>query len=100
MWSLEEGQAISAKELVSAGTNLNLRDHKGKTALMHAAGLGYQPSYKEVVQQLLKSGADPNLQDNDGQSALAIAERSAQSNPSSFEQAEMVRLLKSVASKR
>jgi hypothetical protein len=95
MWSLTEGQGISAKELISAGTNLNLRDRNGKTALMHAAGLGDQPSYKEVVHRLLTAGADPNIRDNNGQTALAIAQGIAQSNPASQEQAEIVRLLKS-----
>jgi hypothetical protein len=101
VWSLIEGQAVSAKLLISAGTNLNLRDRRGKTALMHAAGLGYRTSsYKEVVQQLLTAGADPNIQDNDGQTALAIAERIAESNPTSKEQAELVGLLKNPSSKR
>ena len=92
--ALKEGQAVSAKQLISAGTNLNLRDRNGKTALMHAAGFGYRASYKEVAQQLLAAGADPNIQDNDGQTALAIAERIAELNPTSKEQAEMVKLLK------
>jgi ankyrin repeat protein len=94
IWSLREGQGISAKELISAGTNLNLRDRNGNTALMHAAGLGYQPSYKEVVHQLLTSGADPNIRDNSGQTALAIAQGVALLNSTSQEQAEVVRLLK------
>ena len=99
VWSLEEGAAVSAKGLISAGTNLNLRDRNGKTALMHAAGLGYRPLYKEVVQQLLTSGADRNIQDHNGQTALAIAEQTAQSNPTSQDQAEMVRLLKNAFGK-
>ena len=99
VWSLEEGSAVSAKELISAGTNLNLRDRNGKTALMHAAGLGYRPLYKEVVQQLLTSGADRNIQDNNGQTALSIAEQTAQSNSTSQDQAEVVRLLKNASGK-
>ena len=95
MWSLKEGQAVSAKQLISAGANLNLRDQNGKTALMHTAGLGYQASsYKEVVQWLLAYGADANIQDNEGKTALVIAERTAESNPTSKEQAEIVALLK------
>ncbi len=66
---------------------------------MHAAGLGYRPLYKEVVQQLLTSGADRNIQDNNGQTALSIAEQTAQSNPTSQDQAEMVRLLKNASGK-
>jgi uncharacterized protein len=100
VWSLKEGQGVSAKELISAGTNLNLRDSNGKTALMHAAGLGYQASYKEIAQQLITAGADPNIQDNEGHTALAIAERIAELNPTSKEQAEMVKLLKNPPSRR
>lgn len=95
VWSLNEGQAVSAKQLIAAGTNLDLRDQHGKTALMHTAGLGYQAStYKEVVQWLLAKGADASIQDNTGQTAVTIAERTAQSNPTSKEQAEIVALLK------
>lgn len=100
VWSLKEGQANSAKELIKAGTNLNLRDRNGKTALMHAADLGYKSPYQEVVQQLLTSGADLNLQDNDGQTALAHAERIAQLNPTDKRQAEVVELLKKASGNR
>jgi ankyrin repeat protein len=93
VWSLKEGQAVSAKELIDAGSNPNLRDRNGKTALMHAADLGYKSSYQEVVQHLLTSGADLNIQDNDGQTALAHAERTAQLNPNDKRQAAVVGLL-------
>jgi ankyrin repeat protein len=95
VWSLEDGQAVSAKQLIAAGTNLDLRDQSGKTALMHTVGLGHQGStYKEVVQWLLAKGADVSIQDNEGKTAFAIAERTAWSNPTSKEQAEIVALLK------
>ena len=100
VWSLKEGQANSAKELIKAGTNLNLRDRNGKTALMHAADLGYKSPYQEVVHQLLTSGADLKLQDNDGQTALAHAERIAQLNPTDKRQAEVVELLKKASGNR
>ena len=94
VWSLEEGQAVSAKQLIAAGTNLDLRDQKGRTALMHTAALGSQTVYKEVVQWLLAKGADTSIQDNEGKTAVAIAERSWESNPTSKIQAETLALLK------
>jgi hypothetical protein len=96
MWSVNEGQAVCASDLIKAGTNVNLRDRRGKTALMHAAGL----RYKEVVEQLLTSGADPNIQDDDGQTALDHADRNAQLNPTDQSLAGIVMLLKNASGKR
>jgi len=63
---------------------------------MHAA----ERSYRKVVEHLLISGADPSVQANNRQTALAIAEQTAQLNPTSQDQAEVVRLLKNSSSKR
>ena len=100
MWSLNEGHAVSAAELIDAGANLNVRDRNGKTALMHAAHLGYKPWSKEVVQHLISSGADLNIQDNEGITALAHAERMMQGNTPDERQAAVVSLLKNATGKR
>ena len=59
--------------LVKAGANVNARDSKGMTPLMHAAE-GVNSA--EAAETLLKSGADPDAKDNDGRTALQIAQRS------------------------
>jgi len=59
-----------AATLIIAGTNPNIQNNDGETALMWAAGLGYI----DIVKLLLNKGADINIKDNDGNTALNIAE--------------------------
>lgn len=58
--------------LVKAGADLNHRDRRGVTALMHVA-MSCQASKLKV---LLDGGADPNAVSNDGESALILAIKS------------------------
>lgn len=53
-----------------AGVPVDLRDERGKTALMTCAALGNVPL---VAQWLLEHGADPTCKDKKGRTPLAIA---------------------------
>ncbi len=57
------------KLLIPITENLNLRDHKGVTALQGAA-MNNQP---EVCMLLLEAGANPNIQDKRGRTSLMDA---------------------------
>lgn len=58
------------KPILEFGADINLKDNKGCTALMHSLN-GY--SYTKMVELLLQNGADINAKDNDGHSPLIIA---------------------------
>ena len=55
--------------LLGAGANPNAIAREGQTALMQAAGLGYE----ESVKILIEYHADPNLKDDMGRTALMHA---------------------------
>ncbi len=57
------------RTLLEAGANVNARDNKGRTALMNAAGYGYE----NTVKLLIAHRADVNLSDNLGRTALMHA---------------------------
>lgn len=60
------------KVLIEHHGDLNLRDNKGRTAVMHAAS----SCCSDAIPLLLQNGADPNARDNDGKTALDLAEAS------------------------
>jgi hypothetical protein len=55
--------------LLDSGANVDARDDKGRTALMLAAGFGYE----DAVKLLVEHRADVNLSDNAGRTALMHA---------------------------
>ena len=55
--------------LHQAGTDINIRDNDGRTALMWAAYKGHG----DIVKYLHQAGADINIMDNGGVTALIAA---------------------------
>ena len=54
---------------ISTGTDINVRDEGGSTALHWAAGTGY----RDIVELLVANGADVNAKDNSGTTPLQAA---------------------------
>ena len=63
------GDIDGLKGALKAGVDVDARDGRGRTALMHAANKGY----KLMVGPLLKAKADPDLRAADGATALFMA---------------------------
>ena len=63
------GDVNGLKTALAKGADVNARDDKGWTPLMHAADKGYSL----MMPFLLEAGADPNLRLPDGATALFIA---------------------------
>ena len=63
------GDIDGLKTALATGGDANVRDGKGRTALMHAADKGHTL----LVPPLLKAGADPNIRASDGATALFMA---------------------------
>jgi ankyrin repeat protein len=55
--------------IINSGSDINEKDIKGMTALMHASILGNE----NLVQLLLNKNADINIEDNNGMTALMYA---------------------------
>ena len=63
------GNINALQAAVEGGGDVNARDQRGLTALMHAADRGYTL----IVPLLLRAGADPDLRAVDGPTALFLA---------------------------
>ena len=66
------GNIRCIKELLDLGANVNVRNHKGESA-MHCAS---KAGFNEVAELLISHGADINLRDNQGLTPLQHALRS------------------------
>lgn len=64
-----ECDPLLIEQLIQAGSNLNHRDHRGRTPLFIAV----MDHSMEIIKILLEYGADPNIVDNDGYSIFNIA---------------------------
>ena len=64
--SAKKGSLPAVTEAIKAGTDINIRDEHGATALMWSSLRGY----REIVAVLLTHKADITLQDDRGQTAL------------------------------
>ena len=67
--AVKAGDLDGVTRMLAAGTDVNARDKRGRTALMYAVDKGYLL----LVEPLLAAKADPNLQAPDGATALFIA---------------------------
>ena len=70
------GNVQRVRDLLELGADVNVRNHKGQTALHCAAKAGFEP----IVALLLERGADVNAKDYKGQTPLATALRSTVKN--------------------
>jgi len=66
MWALKYHEINLAKLLIEKGADVNAKDNKGKTPLMHAIGVDF-------VKLLIEKGADVNAKDNNGKTPLMHA---------------------------
>ena len=66
------GNAQRVRELLDRGADVNVRNHKGQTALHCAAKAGFD----QIVALLLERGAEVNAKDDKGETPLATALRS------------------------
>ena len=80
-----------ADALISAGTDLNVQDKDGNTALMLCCN-NPGASSTEVLRLLLKKGAKTELRNNKNETALQIARR--------LNHAEAIRLLEARQAKK
>jgi serine/threonine-protein phosphatase 6 regulatory ankyrin repeat subunit B len=64
--AVQKNDLVLSDKLLSSGSDTNIQDSKGKTALMYAATTGDWA----LVNTLLEYGADPSIEDNDGNTAL------------------------------
>ena len=67
--AVKAGDLNGLTRVLAAGADVNARDNRGRTALMHAVDKGYVL----LVEPLLKAQADPNVRAPDGATALFIA---------------------------
>lgn len=67
-WAAQEGKDELIQTMISHGVYVDLRDHKGQTALFIAV----RNNHPKVVALLLEAGAQVNAQDNMGRSTLFI----------------------------
>jgi hypothetical protein len=69
MNAIHKHQVEAVRALLKAGANVEARGGEGGTALMMAAGYGYD----DIVRVLLDGGANPRVRGPDGLSALDLA---------------------------
>ena len=67
--AVEKGDIVTVRSMLVRGTNVQVRDHRGRTALMYAAINGDSVT----VQTLLINGADVNARDAMDWTALILA---------------------------
>ena len=67
--AVKAGDLDGVTRMLAAGTDVNARDNRGRTALMYAVDKGYLL----LVEPLLAAQADPNVRGPDGATALYIA---------------------------
>ena len=67
------GPAASVELLLDREAEVDAKDNRGHTALMHAAGSDL--SEPAIIKLLLQKGADPTLKNQRGDTALALARR-------------------------
>jgi ankyrin repeat protein len=74
-----------AKELLSAGADVNWRDPNGTTPLLKAVAIGGgEQDSLTVVKVLVAAGADVNARDVQGTRALELARRTGQNQIAEF----------------
>lgn len=90
MLSVRVNDAARVRSLLAREAGINLRDHKGRTALMQL--LEVEEPAPQAVRLLLDAGASVNAADKDGLTALMIGARSRDTGSSYSSRAEALLL--------
>ena len=75
MTSAAHNRKKFVKKLLKRGANVNLRDKKGRTALILALNSGhFNDENDTIIKMLLERGASPYVRDDDGKNILDSSE--------------------------
>ena len=66
--AITNGDSKLVKQIITNGTDVNIQDHNGDTALMYTC----QYDLLKMAEVLVSLGADVNIQDNNGNTALMV----------------------------
>jgi hypothetical protein len=66
--AITNGDSELVRQIITDGTNVNIKDHNGDTALMYTC----QYDLLEMAKVLVDLGADVNIKDNNGNTALML----------------------------
>ncbi|KAI8111968.1 hypothetical protein M9435_004465 [Picochlorum sp. BPE23] len=72
------------KLLLENGVDVNLVDHEGCSALIHATAFGNLEGYANIAKSLIDANADPNIANTDGNTALMWAANKGFANIAKF----------------
>jgi len=79
--AVQQGDTSKVLALLAEGFNPNIRDHQGRTPLMHAVLNVSDERALPLIQTLIEYGARVDLQDGEGMTALLLAVAKQRARP-------------------